>query len=169
MHTIMETEESKTKSNNMVLEKRYASEFNDDSMICLFHCHIIISTDSSILDAASNGAALAIPIVLGIAANLVAFVSIVAFLNGVVTYLGFLVGFEEVTFELILSKLFIPLAWLIGIPWEDCDKVAYVIASKSIVNEFAAYERLGTLKRDALISVKYYRIKVMQNNVSTFH
>lgn len=105
------------------------------------------------MDAASNGANLAINIVLGITANIVAFMAFVAFLNGLVEYLGVLVGYDGISFEWFLSKLFIPLAWLIGIPWADCEKVAYVIASKMIINEFVAYERLGIMKRAAEISV----------------
>ncbi|XP_055920056.1 solute carrier family 28 member 3 isoform X2 [Eupeodes corollae] len=117
-----ETEESKTKSNNMQLQK---------------------SEDSSLLDAASNGAGQAIPIIMGIIANIVAFVSFVAFLNGVFNWFGYLVGLNDIDFEWIFSKIFIPLAWAMGVPWKDCDIIAKVIASKTIINEFVAYERLG--------------------------
>jgi pyrimidine nucleoside transport protein len=51
------------------------------------------------LDAATNGALLGIQIVLGITANLIAFVSFIAFLNGVLSWLGMLVGFEALTLE----------------------------------------------------------------------
>ncbi|XP_054738038.1 solute carrier family 28 member 3 isoform X2 [Anastrepha obliqua] len=117
-----ETEESQTTSKNIELEK---------------------SEDSSILDAASNGANSAIPIVLGIAANIVAFVAFVAFLNAVVNWFSFLVGLEDVDFEWLFSKLFIPLAWAMGVPSKDCDIVAKIVATKTIINEFVAYERLG--------------------------
>ncbi|XP_049308837.1 solute carrier family 28 member 3 [Bactrocera dorsalis] len=117
-----ETEESQTSSKNIQLEK---------------------SEDSSILDAASNGANNAIPIVAGIIANIVAFVAFVAFLNGVVNWLCFLVGLEDIDFEWIFSKLFIPLVWTMGVPYQDCNIVAKIVATKSIINEFVAYERLG--------------------------
>lgn len=117
-----ETEVSQTSSDTIQLEK---------------------SEDSSLLDAASSGASNAVPIVLGIIANIVAFVAFVAFLNGVVSWLGFLLGHEEVDFEWIFSKLFIPLAWAMGVPWDDCDIIAKVVATKTIINEFVAYERLG--------------------------
>ncbi|XP_069963882.1 uncharacterized transporter YutK isoform X3 [Bactrocera oleae] len=117
-----ETEDSQTSSKNIQLEK---------------------SEDSSLLDAASNGANNAIPIVAGITANIVAFVAFVAFLNGVVNWLCFLVGLEDIDFEWIFSKLFIPLVWTMGVPYKDCNIVAQIIATKSIINEFVAYERLG--------------------------
>lgn len=105
------------------------------------------------MEAAANGATLAVPIVLGVTAALIAFVSFVAFLNGIIGYLGHLVGYDGITFDFLVSKPLIPLAWVIGIPWEDCELVAGVIATKSMINEFVAYERLGYLKQNNLISV----------------
>lgn len=92
-------------------------------------------------------------IVLGIITNIVAFIAFIAFINGAVEYFGWLVGFDGLSFELIFGKLFIPLAWIIGIPWEDCENVAQLIATKIIINEFVAYQRLGQMKLDQLISV----------------
>ncbi|EDW89444.1 solute carrier family 28 member 3 [Drosophila yakuba] len=117
-----ETEESLTSSDSIELEK---------------------SQDSSLLDAASSGASNAVPIVLGIIANIVAFVAFIAFLNGLVSWFGYLVGLEQIDFEWIFSKLFIPLVWAMGVPKEDCDIIAKVVATKTIINEFVAYERLG--------------------------
>uniref|UniRef100_A0A1A9WK06 Sodium/nucleoside cotransporter n=1 Tax=Glossina brevipalpis TaxID=37001 RepID=A0A1A9WK06_9MUSC len=125
-----ETEESKTKSSNIKLAK---------------------SEDTSILDAAANGASNAVPIVMGIIANLVAFLGFITFLNVVVSWLGFLVGLDQIDFEWIFSKLFIPLAWIMGVPWKDCDIVAKVVATKTIINEFVAYERLGEYIRNEAI------------------
>lgn len=97
------------------------------------------------MDAASNGANSAIPIVLGITANIVAFVGFIAFLNAVVSWFGSLVGLGYIDFEWLFSKIFVPLAWSMGVPWKDCNEVAKVVATKTIINEFVAYERLGAL------------------------
>lgn len=105
------------------------------------------------MDAATNGAISAIQLVTAIIANIIAFVSFVAFMNAIVSWLGILVGYDFITVEWIFGKLFIPLAYIIGIPWEDCEKVGAVIASKTIINEFIAYERLGALKKANAISV----------------
>lgn len=105
------------------------------------------------MDAASNGANNAIPIVLGISANIIAFVAFIAFLNAVVNWFGSLVGLDFIDFEWLFSKLFIPLAWAMGVPWDDCDEVAKVVATKTIINEFVAYERLGVLITNNIISV----------------
>ncbi|XP_061395990.1 solute carrier family 28 member 3-like [Musca vetustissima] len=128
-----ETKESKTAADNIRLEK---------------------SQDSSLLDAAANGANNAVPIVLGIIANLVAFVAFIAFLNAVVNWFGSLVGLDFIDFEWLFSKLFIPLAWGMGVPWKDCEEVAKVVAAKTIVNEFVAYERLGGLINNNVIGAR---------------
>lgn len=49
--------------------------------------------------------------------------------------------------QLILSKVFLPLSWIIGVPWEHCEDVATLIGLKTVVNEFVAYQRLGELKK----------------------
>lgn len=64
-----------------------------------------------------------------------------------------LVGYDFISVEWFFGKLFIPLAYIIGIPWEECEKVGAVIAAKNIINEFVAYEKLGVLKRENAISV----------------
>lgn len=79
--------------------------------------------------------------------------SFIAFANGIVNWLGYLVGLDYLTFEWIFSKLFIPLAWIIGVQWDDCENVGIVIATKTIINEFVAYERLGRMKENEEISV----------------
>lgn len=116
----------------------------------------IIRKENSVLDAASNGAYMAVSLIAGIVANLIAFVSFVAFMNAIVSWLGMLVGYDFISIEWFFGKLFIPLAYIIGIPWDECEKVGAVIAAKNIINEFVAYERLGVLKKNNQISVSVF-------------
>lgn len=60
---------------------------------------IAIRKDTSILGAATNGALAALPIVLGIVANIVAFVSFIAFFNAILSWFGGLVGYETLSLE----------------------------------------------------------------------
>ncbi|GAB0097940.1 Sodium/nucleoside cotransporter [Sergentomyia squamirostris] len=117
-----ETEKSLTSSDNIVMEK---------------------TTDSSILDAATNGAVIAVSLVLSAIANLIAFVSFIAFVNGVMGFFGQLVGATDISLEMIFGKIFLPVAWIIGVPIEDCDRIAQIIGIKTVVNEFVAYKALG--------------------------
>lgn len=106
------------------------------------------------LDAASNGAAQAISLVLNIIANLIAFVSFIAFVDGMMKWATYLVGFDDVGIQNILGKIFIPISWAIGVDWEDCEAVGNIIGTKSIINEFVAYRLLGEYKKAGIISVK---------------
>lgn len=63
-------------------------------------------------------------------------------------------GFEDVGIQYILGKIFIPVSWVIGVSWEDCEAIGNVIGTKTIINEFVAYELLGKYKRAGEISVK---------------
>lgn len=60
---------------------------------------MMFRSDSNIMDAATNGALAALPIVLGIIANIVAFVSFIAFFNAVLSWCGGLVGYESLSLE----------------------------------------------------------------------
>ncbi|XP_034108373.1 solute carrier family 28 member 3 [Drosophila albomicans] len=125
-----ETEESQTKSDNIELEK---------------------SEDRSILDAAASGAANGVIIVLGIVSNIIAFLAIVYFFNAVTEWMFELVGHDDITFLYLLTKLFIPLVFIMGVPTHDCENVALVVAEKTIINEFVGYKTLGEMIREEKI------------------
>ncbi|CAH2084242.1 unnamed protein product [Euphydryas editha] len=108
--------------------------------------------DQSALSAATRGATNGIVLVLNIIANLVAFVSFIAFINGVLGYCGGLLGDPDINLELIFGKIFIPLCWMMGVPWEECELVGSLIGLKTVVNEFVAYQRLGEMKNAGLLS-----------------
>ncbi|XP_070581269.1 solute carrier family 28 member 3-like [Ptychodera flava] len=101
--------------------------------------------ERNMIEAAANGACQAVTIVGYIAANLIAFVSLIALLNAFLGWVGMMVGITNLSFELICSYLFMPAAFLIGIEWADCQLVAGLIGVKLFINEFVAYEKLSEL------------------------
>ncbi|XP_059082327.1 solute carrier family 28 member 3-like [Tigriopus californicus] len=106
---------------------------------------------SNILDAATRGATVAATLVLNITAIVVAFIAMVAFLNSIVSFLGGLVGLAYIDFEWIVGKVFIPVAYMMGVPWEETEIVGGLIGIKTVVNEFIAYRQLGIiLENDGL-------------------
>ena len=119
-----ETEKSKTKAENIKIEE---------------------PQEANVLDAATQGATSAGILVVNITAIVVAFIAFMAFLNSVVAFLGELVGVSGLSFDYILGKLFIPLSFVMGVDWEDCEKVSRLIGIKTILNEFIAYRELGVL------------------------
>lgn len=94
--------------------------------------------------------------ILNIIANLVAFVAVVAFADGLLLWITGLMGFENVNIQFILGKVFMPLSWLIGVDWEDCEAVGNVIGTKTIINEFVAFRVLGDYIENNEISVSFF-------------
>jgi pyrimidine nucleoside transport protein len=85
---------------------------------------------TNLIDAATRGASSATHIVHNIVALLISCIAFVAFLNSVTSYFFGLVGHDYVTFEWLLGKAFMPLAFVMGIPWEDCEQVGFLIGIK---------------------------------------
>lgn len=69
--------------------------------------------------------------------------SFIAFLNGVLGWLGELVGVKDASLENIFGTIFRPLAFVMGVPWDESYYVGKLIGIKTIVNEFVAYQKLG--------------------------
>ncbi|XP_061726278.1 sodium/nucleoside cotransporter 1-like isoform X1 [Cydia pomonella] len=112
----------------------------------------VVSEDQSALSAATRGATNGIALILNIIANIVAFVSFIAFANGVLGYCGGLLGNPDLNLEWIFGKVFIPLCYVMGVPWDECELVGSLVGLKTVVNEFVAYQRMGEMKRDGLLS-----------------
>jgi nucleoside permease NupC len=102
-------------------------------------------SEGNIVEAIGNGAHIAIDLVLNIGAALIAFISMLAFMDAVLSYLGGLVDVPELCFTLITGYLFWPIAWLLGTPSADCFEVAKLIGTKIFLNEFVAYSQLSGL------------------------
>ncbi|GAB6028853.1 hypothetical protein CHUAL_004655 [Chamberlinius hualienensis] len=104
------------------------------------------------LEAAANGASVAINLVLNIIANLISFIAFIYFMDAVLSWMGSLVGWENITFEWLVGEIFTPFAFLMGVEWADCEEVGRLIGIKTIVNEFVAYSELGKMIENNEIS-----------------
>lgn len=104
---------------------------------------------ANVIDAAAAGASTGLQIALNVGAMLIAFVGIIALLNGVVGGLGGLFGMTDLSLEKILGWLFAPLAWLIGAPWADAQAAGSFIGQKLVINEFVAYSEFIKYTADA--------------------
>ncbi|MFZ8930091.1 MAG: NupC/NupG family nucleoside CNT transporter [Pseudomonadales bacterium] len=93
----------------------------------------------NLFDAAASGALSGMHIALAVGAMLVAFIALMAMVNGLLGALGGLFGYPELTLELILGWVFQPLAWLLGVPWGEAEAAGSFIGQKLVLNEFVAY------------------------------
>jgi len=99
----------------------------------------------NMIDAASEGALAALRLAAYIGALLLAFVALIAMLNDLTAWLGSLVGLADLTIQKVLGVLFAPLAWIMGIPWDEARQVGSLLGVKTVLNEFLAYRDLATL------------------------
>ena len=74
---------------------------------------------------------------------LLAFIALIAMLNGILKGIGFMFGHQGLTFELIMGYVNAPVAWTIGVPWEDCLTVGSILGKKLVLNEFVGYLTLS--------------------------
>lgn len=104
------------------------------------HVEVMKDTESrNVIDAAARGASDGLKVAAGVGALLLAFISLIFLLNSIIGWLGGLVGIEALTLEHILGYLFAPIAFMIGVPWEEALKAGSFIGQKIVLNEFVAY------------------------------
>eukprot|EP00425_Heterocapsa_triquetra_P047650 CAMPEP_0195071658 /NCGR_PEP_ID=MMETSP0448-20130528/15403_1 /TAXON_ID=66468 /ORGANISM="Heterocapsa triquestra, Strain CCMP 448" /LENGTH=557 /DNA_ID=CAMNT_0040103541 /DNA_START=7 /DNA_END=1680 /DNA_ORIENTATION=+ len=121
----------------------------DDVTACLE-----LTSDRNIIDAAASGACAAIALVANIAANLIAFLSIWSLLDGILAHGGEMLDIEGLTFEYAFGYVLWPVAFILGVPAQDCSAVAQLLGVKTVLNEFVAYKKLSELIADRAISAQ---------------
>lgn len=93
----------------------------------------------NVIDAAANGASDGLRLALNVGAMLIAFIALIALINGILGFFGGLVGAPNLSLELILGYIFSPLAFAIGVPWAEAVQAGSYIGQKLVLNEFVAY------------------------------
>ncbi|MEJ5072999.1 NupC/NupG family nucleoside CNT transporter [Enterobacter ludwigii] len=112
-----------------------------------------VDRPSNVLDAAASGAASGMQLALNVGAMLLAFVALIALLNGILSGIGGWFDYPQLSMQLILGWIFSPLAWVIGVPWSEANVAGSFIGQKLIINEFVAYMNFGEyLKDDAVVA-----------------
>ncbi|MCW2256388.1 CNT family concentrative nucleoside transporter [Providencia alcalifaciens] len=105
---------------------------------------------ANIIDAAASGAASGMQLALNVGAMLLAFIALIALINGILGGVGGWFDYPELSLELILGWLFAPIAYLIGVPWSEATIAGSFIGQKIVVNEFVAFMNFGEyMKADA--------------------
>ena len=108
----------------------------------------------NLIDAAARGAGQGLLLALNIGAMLIAFVGLVALVNlllGAATGPFLADGAEPLTLQRLFGYAFSPLALAMGVPWEDALRVGQLLGTKTVLNEFLAYEQMkGLIAQGAL-------------------
>jgi CNT family concentrative nucleoside transporter len=103
-------------------------------------------TDVNVLDAAARGTSEGLHLMLNVIAMLISFIALIALVNGVFGWVhGFAPWFPE-SLQTVLGWIFMPIAWIMGVPWHDAGAVGGLLGERMVINEFIAYAHLGPMK-----------------------
>ncbi|MEO8029113.1 MAG: NupC/NupG family nucleoside CNT transporter [Bryobacteraceae bacterium] len=102
----------------------------------------------NIIDAAARGAGDGLHLALNIGAMLIAFLGLIALINGILGWVHGLpaMGWLPGSMQQILSLLFSPIAWALGVKWNDCATIGNLLGTRLVLNEFVAFVDLGKIK-----------------------
>lgn len=103
---------------------------------------------ANVVDAAARGASDGMKLAVNVGAMLLAFIGIIALLNGLLGGIGNIFGLKGLTIEGILGVIFSPLAFVIGVPWSEAITAGSFIGQKLVLNEFVAYSSFAPVIPD---------------------
>ncbi|WP_353981350.1 NupC/NupG family nucleoside CNT transporter [Salinicola endophyticus] len=108
---------------------------------------------ANVLDAAATGASSGLMLAANVGAMLLAFIGLIALIDGILGGVGGWFGVDSLSLSMILGWLFSPLAFLLGIPWHEATLAGSFIGQKLVVNEFVAYINLAPyISGDTLVA-----------------
>jgi concentrative nucleoside transporter, CNT family len=113
------------------------------------HLHFEAKPSANVIEAAAGGATLGLKVAVNVGAMLIAFIGLIALLNGMVSGVMGWFGHPELNLEVLVGRALAPLAWLIGVPWEHAAIAGNLIGLKLILNEFVGYVGLAPYLHDA--------------------
>jgi CNT family concentrative nucleoside transporter len=96
-------------------------------------------TDVNVIDAAGRGTSEGLALALNVGAMLISFMALIALLNA-------LLGVVGLSLEQIFGWVFAPIAWSMGVPWQDAPTIGNLLGTRMASNEFIAYSQLGPMK-----------------------
>jgi CNT family concentrative nucleoside transporter len=114
---------------------------------------------ANVIDAAAAGAGDGLGLALNVAGMLLAFIALIAMFNGILGWGAGLLGFKDITLQLIMGWIFAPFAFIMGTPMQDCLFIGRLLGEKIILNEFVAYvdmaENISGLSKEAQVIATY--------------
>ncbi len=100
----------------------------------------------NVIDAAARGAGDGLNLALNIAGMLIAFLALIAMMNGGLAWLHAHVRWVPASLQQILAVVFAPVAWALGVSWNDCATIGNLLGTRMVLNEFVAFLELGKVR-----------------------
>ena len=106
---------------------------------------------ANLIEAAADGTQKGLAVAAGVGAMLIAFVGLIALADGFVGWVGGHLGHPGASIEAGLGIVLAPLAWLLGVPWEQAPLVGGAIGQKIAFNEFFAYAAVSPVLKSGTL------------------
>jgi CNT family concentrative nucleoside transporter len=98
---------------------------------------------ANVILAAATGATDGLKLAVNIGAMLIAFVALIALINGIFGLVGGWIGFPDLSMEYLLGWIFAPIMWVLSVPWEEARAAGALFGEKLVLNEFIAFSHLN--------------------------
>ena len=100
---------------------------------------------ANVIDAAARGASDGLHLALNIGGMIIAFLALVALVNGGLGWVHGQISWIPASIQQILALVFAPIAWCLGVTWNDCATVGNLLGTRMVLNEFVAFVDLGKI------------------------
>jgi CNT family concentrative nucleoside transporter len=97
---------------------------------------------ANIIMAAAQGAQTGVKLAVAVGAMVLAFVALVALANGILGGIGAWFGHPDLSFQMILGRIFQPVMYMLNIPWDEAGRAGGLFGTKVVLNEFVAFSQL---------------------------
>ncbi|XP_065648982.1 solute carrier family 28 member 3-like isoform X1 [Hydra vulgaris] len=126
------------------------------------------TNEHNLFEAIATGASMSIGLVANISVMLIAFLSLLRFVNALLGWLGSNVDVQDFSFEFICSYIFMPFAYIMGVSWNDSFAVAKLLGIKTFLNEFIAYQQLSTLISNRILNASAEKLSQRSEVIATY-
>ena len=103
-------------------------------------------TDVNVIDAAGRGTGEGLHLALNVGAMLISFLALVALVNAILGHVPSPYGGGYLSLQRVFGWVFAPVAWSMGVPWNDAPVIGNLLGTRMVLNEFVAYSQLGPMK-----------------------
>ena len=125
---------------NIMIPSNSITDFNENKIPKVYK-----STMDAVTRGSSDGASIAV----SVGTILIAVIALVYIVNSILGVISYQFGFD-LSIEIILGYIFAPIAWLMGIPWNEAVIAGELLGIKTTLNEFVAYPGLASLDNGEL-------------------
>ncbi len=114
---------------------------------------VVPKEDVNVIDAAGRGAIEGLHLSLNVAGMLIAFIALVALVNGMFGYVHTWLAaaapaigaYFPASLDALLGFIFRPIAWAMGVSWKDSFAIGNLLGTRMVLNEFVAFVKLGPM------------------------